>query len=67
MTPSLAQHRALHASLAAQHRWNADRAEAKGLHDLARFDRAAADREQRAANAISLTMLAVAGAERGAA
>jgi len=66
MTPSLAQHRALHATRAAQLRRFSDENRERGLDHFAALDLAAADREQRAANAISLTMLAVAGAQQGA-
>lgn len=64
MAASLAQHRALHATRAAQLRRFADENRERGLDHFAALDLAAADREQALANAISLTMLAVAGAEQ---
>lgn len=53
--PKLLAH---YASLAAGHRWNADRAEAKGLTWLAAKDRAAAEAAQAKANAVAVTMRA---------
>lgn len=53
--PRLRSH---YASLAAGHRWNADRAEDKGLTILAAKDRAAAEAAQAKANAITVTMRA---------
>lgn len=50
--------RAHYASLAAGHRRNADRAQAKGLTILAAKDRAAAEAAQAKANAITVTMRA---------
>ena len=55
---TLARLRSHYASLAAGHRWNADRAEAKGLTWLAAKDRAAAEAAQAMANAITVTMRA---------
>lgn len=49
MTPSLSQHRALHATRAAQLRRFADENRERGLDHFAALDLAAADREQRAA------------------
>lgn len=50
--------RAHYASMAAGHRWNADRVEAMGLTDLAARDRAEADKAQDKANAITVALRA---------
>lgn len=64
MSPSLAQHRALHATRAAQLRRFADENAARGLDHFAALDRAAADREQAKANAITMAMIAVADTQQ---
>lgn len=57
-TITLTALRAHYASMAAEHRWNADRAEASGLTILAARDRRAADEAQAKANAITVALRA---------
>lgn len=55
-TITLPDLRAHYARIAAQSRADADRAEAKGLTDLAAIDRRVADAAQAKANAITMTL-----------